>query len=118
MKAKKKRPYNPYPLIVNAMRLIWFKSPMRTEALNRTKAYVDVYNKDKSLSKRKKFVGYKCERCEEVFLKLEVHHTTPVGNVFDLVFNEAIKIMFCSPEELLCLCKQCHLDVHKEMKGK
>lgn len=116
VKVKKKKVYNPYPLVVNAMRRVWFMSPQRKEALARAKAYRDYIKADGTKGKRKLFLGYTCEKCGGLFLKVDVHHINPIGNVFDMVFNEALLKMFCSADDLLVLCKQCHIEIHKEIK--
>lgn len=113
----KKKKYNPYGLITSALRKLWLQSPMRREAMRRVALTERPTNKDGSLSKRLVILGYVCEGCHEVHTKsgVQVHHKNPVvpnGNMFEMKFNEVVERMFCSSEELVVLCKDCHKKEH------
>lgn len=113
---KKKKKYNYYPLIRNAHRKIWLQSPMRREAVARATVRETVLKKDGTPAKRKKIVGYKCEKCGKILEKkeLNVHHTQgATTNIFEMVLDEYLKILFCPASDLMVLCKACHHDEHK-----
>ena len=117
-KALSKKPYNPYPLVVSAIRRIWMLSPNRTEALTRAKAVQPYIKADGTEGKRLLFLGYRCEVCGEVFVKVEVHHINPVGNMIGMVMVDALASMFCNADKLMVLCKECHLAIHKKERKK
>ena len=117
--SKKKRAYNWKSLIIASSRRIWLYSPMRRECLNRAKLTAEVINKDGRVSKRKRLMGYGCERCGKVLSKRDckVHHTVPVRDMEVWDWNTFIERLFCPPDGLQCLCDGCHKAVHKELKN-
>jgi predicted HNH restriction endonuclease len=117
----KKKEYNFYAISIAALRKAWLHSPFRKECLDRNKIYEECYKKDGTLSKKKKILGWKCERCGDVFpkTKIQIHHIRPLGKQpFELKFNDYLKSLFCSADKLACLCKKCHNTVHKEKDEK
>ncbi len=112
---KKKKKYNPYPLIRNALRKLWLQSPMRKEAVDRATIRETVLKKDGTPAKRKRIVGYACEKCGKRLEKkeLNVHHIQgTTTNIFEMKFDDYIQILFCPSSELMVLCKACHHEIH------
>lgn len=96
--------------IICALRRIWLYSPLRREAKARAKA--------------KKL--YKCAGCKKHFAKVHVDHIKPVVDIdgFPLVtvydddvipddvevdhWSIYINRLFCTIDNLQCLCDECH----------
>jgi hypothetical protein len=106
-----------YGSLTNAIRRLWMFSKSRKQALDRAKIFESY--KLKSGKNSKRCVGYSCERCGVVVTtskEIQVHHIKPVGNIFNIPLAEVIKMMWCPSEDLLCVCKKCHKEIHKELK--
>jgi hypothetical protein len=90
---KKPARWNQKDKLVAAIRKVWRYSPMRKEALERTKVGVK---------------ANRCENCEEIFnIKLvEVHHTKSMHGW--KTYDELIDKMLCHSTELKVLCERCH----------
>lgn len=90
----KKRKFNEKTKIVNAIRRIWFYSPLRREAMNRTK----------------EGQYYRCQKCRGLHEKIQVDHKVPAVDPekgwqgYDLFITN----MFCPIDELQNLCESCH----------
>lgn len=100
----RRREWNLKRLIVQALRKIFFYSPMRAGAL----------------TKAKRTLGYQCAKCKKLFDKVMVDHIKPVINPSDGFedWNTFIKNLFCGLSNLQCLCKGCHDAKTKEERKK
>lgn len=102
--SKKRKKYNLKSRIISALRKIWLYSPLRAEALRRSKVGPKLY---------------KCEHCEQEFDSIQVNHIEPVidekeGFVsWDKFIN---RLLECSPDNLECLCKNCHERITKQQQ--
>lgn len=88
------------------IRKVWYFSKERQQCLNRAAIKND----------SGKIIAYKCEVCGiEVDKKtITVHHNNPHGHIDDSVKEYVLK-MFVTPDELTCLCKDCHIKIHEEL---
>lgn len=91
--ARKKKKFNPKTKIVAAIRRIWFHSPLRREAVNRSK--VEEY--------------FRCEKCRGLQEKVYIDHITPCVPLtgwdgYDVFINN----LFCDPSQLQAICEKCH----------
>ena len=82
-----------------AFRKIWLWSIERKECLQRNKIKRGVYQ---------------CEMCLEGFKmkEVQIHHIKEVGSIDDV--NAYCERLFCSPDKLKCLCKNCHNKIHNK----
>lgn len=95
MPRKKKKPVEVY--IIAALRKIWFYSELRQNAAKAVK----------------EGSRYRCQMCNELHEKIQIDHIIPVGsakNAYgDYDWNTFIdKLLYCTPENLQALCKECH----------
>lgn len=113
-----KRPYRWQPLVIAAIRKLWLMSPMRRAALKDAEVRESYFKKDGTPAKREKLVGYRCQKCGELFgaKEVTVHHVVDVREAgWD--WNWFIEKMFCEPNGLLVVCKDCHKAIHKGPKN-
>jgi hypothetical protein len=91
--AKKKKNYNPKTKIVAAIRRIWFYSPLRRDAVKRSK--VDDF--------------YRCEKCHGLQEKVHIDHIDPCVPLTGWEgYDSFITRMFCEPDRLQAICEKCH----------
>jgi hypothetical protein len=68
------------------------------------------------LNKRRKW-SYKCEKCHKLFdaKEINVHHKIDCGtlNSFDDLSGFTQRL-FCDSSELICICNNCHNELHKK----
>ena len=99
------KPYNLFAQCKSALRKLWLKSPMRSQAI-----------KDARVSRGK----YKCAKCGEIIKAKEgqvdhVNPVVPIGiNSCDLSWDDYINNLFCDISNLKFLCKPCHAKKSKE----
>jgi hypothetical protein len=74
---------------------------------------------------KQRFVDYKggkCEKCEyKVYIgSLHFHHTNPNEKDFNISkgCGKALKIVFEELDKCMCLCNNCHAEVHEELRNK
>ena len=89
-----KPPITPHYHIERALRLMWMKSRERAWALKR-----DSYACVKCGKKKSEKRGYE--------QKIEVHHKKGDIN-WEAMIKEIRKELLCNPDELECLCPECH----------
>ena len=85
--------------IISALRRIWLYSPQRSDAKKRSKCGKD----------------YACERCQQIFSSILIHHKTPCKpeyRIDKIDWNLFIDRLFCPSDELLCVCNRCHKEIH------
>ncbi len=95
----KKQLNTPRSRVRAALRSVWMKSRERAAALKRTGNTCEICGKKQSMAKGKE-------------VKLEVHHTTGIGN-WNEVIDAVYKHILCHPDQLQPLCKECHERVHE-----
>lgn len=91
------------------------KKQEKKEKTDKTKLIYDtVYNTTmwKNLRKSKMMIHPICERCLKN-LATEVHHITPISTADTT--EDMMKLGFDS-SNLICLCSDCHKQVHRELK--
>ncbi len=79
--------------IISALRLVWLRSPTRYQAV-----------KNARVARGK----YQCNHCKKSFKlkQVQVDHVVEIGSFTD--WNSYIEKLFCSVDNLQCLCKRCH----------
>ena len=92
----------------------------KKEVLEDAKVKVPMLKKDGTKSRRYT-ISWRCERCKETTTKPVVHHNPPIGDELLYPFNlkefvQYVSRLLCNKEQLMCLCKSCHKDVHKELR--
>ena len=90
----KKLPYTTKAKLTSALRSLWLKSRERAAALKRDKYTCQCCGKKQSKAKGKEF-------------KVEVHHINHIEN-WDEIYIASKRYLFCDPEYLQTLCKECH----------
>ena len=57
---------------------------------------------------------YVCVECGELFdiKSVQVHHINEVKEAND--YNEYIELLFCDPDDLMVVCKNCHYIIHQK----
>ncbi len=96
--AKSKKPYDPKPKIMSALRKIWQYSPQRREALKRSKVRID------------KLDYNRCEKCRKLVEKVQVDHQIPCVptegfDSWDMVIE---RMLYVKTENLNVFCRECH----------
>lgn len=118
--AKKTPPFEPYPewtearffqFLRSALRQAFTKWPPKHKKVEKAKA--------KSSNKRYKW-RYRCESCGKYYPKkeIEVDHKVEAGSLKQ--FSDLpgfAERLFCGEEGLQILCKTCHNNKSKEVKG-
>lgn len=79
-------------LIISALRKIWLFSSQRAEAKQRAKV------KGKKL--------YTCEQCQQQTDAVQIDHIVPVAPWSS--WDEYVAKLFCEPDNLQALCRECH----------
>ena len=95
-----KKPYTPRSKIKNALRKLWLQSRERAAARKRDQYTCQMCGKKETRAKGKEFF-------------VEVHHKKGIQN-WDHVIDVIYKDLLCNPEDLQCLCKECHLKTEKK----
>lgn len=99
--------------IWGAVRRAYRRCPVYSQARLRSRREFDQFNKDGSLSKRKK-VRYECAGCGALIRRkdIEIDHIDPVvpigRHMEDMSWRELFSRLFCSVDNLQVLCKKCH----------
>ena len=102
--------------IMKALRLIWSQT-FRAKAIQYNVVKTYSTNKDGSISKRCKIVGYTCDFCDHVFAKSDVQVDHPVPVKSGKTFVDKLNILFSPVEKYQVLCKPCHqVKTNKERK--
>lgn len=112
MKEKKPKPYPDKSIIKGALRRVFARSPMIHSVLADS-----VHPTAKGPKGGKQYV---CSNCKQTYAgnKVAVDHIVPVvpldQTVQDLDYNEMVKRIFCSKNNLQVLCENCHKDKTKK----
>jgi 5-methylcytosine-specific restriction endonuclease McrA len=125
---KKKKTFNMNAVIRGAIRRTFARAPVKQEVLKAVRKEFPKYNKDGSRSK-KDAVCYLCNVCKNYAgsTKVSVDHIVPVISVDEgfVDWNEFVKRLYCGPENLQCICENCHkiktleeARLRREMKNK
>lgn len=95
-------PWNLYQQARAALRTLWMKSPMRAQAIREARTTRG---------------WYLCNHCgkEGKLKEMQVHHLEPVG-MDKPDWNLYIDRLFCDSSKLVLLHKECHKQIHKEVK--
>ena len=108
--------------VVSELRRIcsWY-CPERKKAKERARVKVYLRNKDGKLGKRYN-IFWKCEKCNAITEKPDVHHKNEVGKTLPYPFNrdqitEYVRRIFVPSDEYILLCKDCHKQTHREIKA-
>ncbi len=100
--AKKNMMETPNSRIVSALRDCWMRSRERAAAIKRDGNTCQVCNKKGSVAKGKE-------------VKTQVHHLQDGDINWERIITVIRKELFCHPDHLITLCKECHKEVH--LKG-
>lgn len=88
--------------IYSALKRVWFYyDHERKEVLNRCRMRVGLY---------------RCEECQDVVTKLQVHHVLPVATTGTL--SDYCNTLFVGADYLKGLCHNCHKETHKKLRRK
>jgi len=103
--------WNQNSMIRGAIRRTFSRSPIKQEVLKESRKEFPKYNKDGTRSK-KNAVCYLCNVCKKYYgsTKISVDHTIPVISIEEGFVNweTFIDRLYCSKENLQCLCESCH----------
>ena len=100
----RKLPNTPRSRVRSALRQVFLRSRERAACLKKAENKCFTCKRKASRAKGR-----------EVFV--QVHHIAPIDiwqEVLDLVYAKIL----CSPDQMICLCKECHSDIHKKGKSK
>jgi hypothetical protein len=93
----KKTEYTPKSRVRNTLRQLFLRSRERAKCL--------------------KLSNYSCVKCGKKQskrkgneIKVQVHHLD--GIVWDKMLNMVYETLLCSPDKMICLCKECHDKEH------
>ena len=90
----KKQPSTPRSRVKNSLRMLFLRSRERAAAI-------------KSVHNTCVACGAKGSAAKGREVKIEVHHKDGIGN-WNKVIDEVFRELLCAPENLECLCKECH----------
>ena len=99
--------------IRGGLRLVFRRS--KSHKMARDKARVNLHEGKYKNGRDKIGVWYKCRHCQELFKAkdIEVDHVIEIGK-FDGDWNRLVDSMFCGPDNLQVLCKDCHKEKTKQ----
>ncbi len=92
----KRLPYTPNSRIKGALRQLWLRSRERASAIKRDNYTCQCCGGKQSRAKGKEFY-------------VEVHHKENTLN-WEMIYAAIRKYLFCDPDDLVTLCKECHND--------
>ena len=92
-----RKSYNLNARIKSALRKVWLWSPYRRDALKAAKISPNLFY---------------CARCRRPHPKVQVDHIVQVAG--EGGWDGYVSRLFCPPDQLQCLCHECHLKKTKE----